>query len=48
MDGGSWWTTIHEVAKSWAWLSMHTRNFEKEFVPLSMIYLIQSEEKSSV
>ena len=24
MDGGAWWATVHGVAKSWAWLSMHT------------------------
>ena len=24
MDGGAWWTTVHEVAKSWTRLSMHT------------------------
>ena len=48
MDRGSWWTTIHGVAKSRAWLNMRACNFGKEFVPLSMIYLIQSEEKSSV
>ena len=21
----AWWATVHEVAKSWTWLSMHTR-----------------------
>ena len=24
MDIGAWWATIHEVAKSWTWLSVHT------------------------
>ena len=24
MDRGIWWTTVHEVAKSQTWLSMHT------------------------
>ena len=24
MDIGAWWATIHEVAKSWTWLSAHT------------------------
>ena len=24
MDRGSWWATIHGVAKSWTWLSAHT------------------------
>ena len=24
VDRGAWWATIHEVAKSWTWLSVHT------------------------
>ena len=23
MDRGTWWATVHEVAKSWTWLSVH-------------------------
>ena len=24
MDRGAWWATVHEVAKSWTGVSMHT------------------------
>ena len=27
MDGGAWWATVHEVAKSWAQLSDFTFTF---------------------
>ena len=26
-DSGSWWTTVHEVTKSWTWLSNRTHPF---------------------
>ena len=26
MDRGSWWTTVHGVAKSWTQLSTHNKN----------------------
>ena len=28
MDGGSWWATVHGVAKSWTWLHFHGDVFE--------------------
>jgi len=37
MDGGAWWATIHEVTKSWTWLSDFTSlwnwNFEGQKNP---------------
>jgi len=27
MDGGAWWATVHQVAKSWTRLSNLTFNF---------------------
>ena len=28
MDSGAWRVTVHGVAKSWTWLSMHTQMHE--------------------
>ena len=36
MDGGAWWATVHEVAKSWTWLkrlSTHTRTHTHDICP---------------
>ena len=29
MDRGAWWATVHGVAKSWTWLSMHIQRSSK-------------------
>ena len=28
MDRGTWWATVHGIAKNWAWLSTHTHYFQ--------------------
>ena len=42
MDGGAWWAAVHEVAKSWTWLSNFTFTFhfhalEKEMATHSSV-----------
>ena len=42
MDGGAWWAAVHEVAKSWTWLSDFTFTFhfhalEKEMATHSSV-----------
>ena len=42
MDGGTWWAAVHEVAKSWTWLSNFTFTFhfhalEKEMATHSSV-----------
>ena len=32
MDRGAWWATVHGIAKSWTWLSIHTRRTKGEIM----------------
>ena len=32
MNRGAWWATVHGVAKSWTWLSMHTHIIYNNFL----------------
>ena len=40
MDREAWWATVHEVAKSWTWLSDYHIRFVKAFLPISNRLLI--------
>ena len=35
MDGGTWWATVHGVAKSWTWLSVSCIAWQVDSLPLA-------------
>ena len=55
MDGGAWWATVHEVAKSWTQLSNYAQHTHSRCLEVNSLYtvntlgcygLILSSEKS--
>ena len=53
MDGGAWWTAVHEVAKSWARLNDFTLTFHfhalnKEMATYSSILAGESQGRGSL
>ena len=37
MDGGAWWATVHEIAKSWTWLS----DFTSSICIIAIIFMLE-------
>ena len=51
MDRGDWWSTVHEIAKSWTRLSAFHFHFcallwpDALYIPFDMIYLIKESDQ---
>ena len=40
MDGGTWWATVHGIAKSWTWLSdFHFISYISKYLKYIYIYI---------